>query len=62
MDAHGFVMVKAEPLPEGTPIVQGYDFNKVPRSLHPVLPLLLADAATDAGGWWWANRVWTTRL
>lgn len=28
MDAHGFVMVKAEPLPEGTPIVQGYDFNK----------------------------------
>jgi hypothetical protein len=29
MDAHGFVMVKAEPLPEGTPIVEGYDFNKV---------------------------------
>ncbi len=29
VSAEGIVMIKSEPLPEGTPEVRGYDFNKV---------------------------------
>jgi hypothetical protein len=61
MDAHGFVMVKAEPLPEGTPIVQGYDFNKVHPRSEPCVGrqrysrscwLTPRDGTAAAGGCW----------